>query len=74
MRHLLPVAASILYIAGAEESPGISHSLALRLCRHLHKAMLLGHQDDRGRSGETQEDRASASWIGGWRFDPHFIF
>jgi hypothetical protein len=36
--------------------------------------MLLGHQGDRDRSGERHEDRASATWTGGLRFDPHFIF
>jgi|SRR5580692_2821859 hypothetical protein len=74
MRRFCQVAASILYIAGTEVSTGISHGLALRLCRHLHIPMLLAQQDDRGRSDERHEDHASATWTGGVRFDPHLIF
>ena len=59
--QLLPVAASILHIARAEERTGVAHALALRLRRHFHIHMLLRHQHSRGLCGEIHNNGASTA-------------
>src|ERR1700686_3982664 len=59
--RLLPIAASILHVAGAEESGGITHALALSLRGHFHVHVLLRHQYSGSLGCEVYDDCPGAA-------------